>query len=153
MHFYVPMVEDKKIEGISNINDESDREGMRIVVDIKRDANSNVVLNKLFKYSALQSSFSVNNIALVHARELVRLLKGIPCRVNLIRFHSIPNVNLKGANTERMVFLRDYLTENGITSTIRRSRGEDILAACGMLSSAKKNIDSSEQQSAEADNK
>ena len=62
------MVEDKKIEGISNINDESDREGMRIVVDIKRDANSNVVLNKLFKYSALQSSFSVNNIALVHGR-------------------------------------------------------------------------------------
>ena len=52
-----------------------------------------------------------------------------------------------------MVFLRDYLTENGITCTIRRSRGEDILAACGMLSSAKKNIDSSEQQSAEADNK
>jgi len=62
------MVEDKKIEGISNINDESDRDGMRIVVDIKRDANSNVVLNKLFKYSALQSSFSVNNIALVHGR-------------------------------------------------------------------------------------
>jgi DNA gyrase subunit A len=62
------MVEDKKIEGISNINDESDREGMRIVIDIKRDANSNVVLNKLFKYSALQSSFSVNNIALVNGR-------------------------------------------------------------------------------------
>lgn len=62
------MVEEKKLEGISNINDESDREGMRIVIDIKRDANSNVVLNKLFKYSALQSSFSVNNIALVHGR-------------------------------------------------------------------------------------
>jgi DNA gyrase subunit A len=62
------MVEDKKVEGISNINDESDREGMRIVIDIKRDANSNVVLNKLFKYSSLQSSFSVNNIALVHGR-------------------------------------------------------------------------------------
>lgn len=62
------MVEDKKIEGISNINDESDRDGMRIVIDIKRDANSNVVLNKLYKYSALQSSFSVNNIALVNGR-------------------------------------------------------------------------------------
>jgi len=61
-------VEDKKVEGIAHINDESDREGMRIVVDIKRDANSSVVLNKLFKYTALQSSFSVNNIALVHGR-------------------------------------------------------------------------------------
>jgi 23S rRNA (adenine2503-C2)-methyltransferase len=93
------------------------------------------------------------NDSMRHARELVRLLRGIPCRVNLIRFHAIPNVALKGANNERMVFLRDYLTENSITCTIRRSRGEDILAACGMLSSAKKNTDSSEQQSFEADNK
>ncbi len=69
------MVEEKKIEGISNINDESDREGMRIVIDIKRDANSSVVLNKLFKYSALQSSFSVNNIALVNGRPQMLNLK------------------------------------------------------------------------------
>ncbi|MDR1679568.1 MAG: DNA gyrase subunit A [Prevotellaceae bacterium] len=69
------MVEDKKIEGISNVNDESDREGMRIVIDIKRDANSNVVLNKLFKYSAMQSSFSVNNIALVKGRPQLLNLK------------------------------------------------------------------------------
>jgi len=62
------LVSDKKIEGISNVNDESDREGMRIVVDIKRDANSSVVLNKLFKMTALQTSFGVNNIALVHGR-------------------------------------------------------------------------------------
>lgn len=75
------------------------------------------------------------NDSMRHARELVRLLKGIPCRVNLIRFHTIPNVDLKGAGNEKMVFMRDYLTENGITCTIRRSRGEDILAACGMLSS------------------
>ncbi|MDD2560673.1 MAG: DNA gyrase subunit A, partial [Bacteroidales bacterium] len=66
---------DKKIEGISNVNDESDRSGMRIVVDIKRDANSNVVLNKLFKMTALQSSFSVNNIALVHGRPRMLNLK------------------------------------------------------------------------------
>lgn len=64
----VALVEDKRIEGISHINDESDREGMRIVIDIKRDANSSVVLNKLFKMTALQSSFSVNNIALVNGR-------------------------------------------------------------------------------------
>ncbi len=62
------MVNEKRIEGISNITDESNREGMRIVIDIKRDANANVVLNKLYKFSALQSSFSVNNIALVNGR-------------------------------------------------------------------------------------
>lgn len=62
------MVNEKRLEGISNINDESNREGMRIVIDIKRDANASVVLNKLYKYSAMQSSFSVNNIALVHGR-------------------------------------------------------------------------------------
>ncbi|MBO4806852.1 MAG: DNA gyrase subunit A [Paludibacteraceae bacterium] len=69
------MVKDGKIDGISNINDESDREGMRIVVDVKRDANANVVLNKLFKYSALQTSFGVNNIALVKGRPQLLNLK------------------------------------------------------------------------------
>lgn len=69
------LVGDKKIDGISNVNDESDRTGMRIVVDIKRDANGNVVLNKLFKLTALQSSFSVNNIALVKGRPRTLNLK------------------------------------------------------------------------------
>ena len=69
------LVNDKRIEGISNVNDESDRKGMRIVVDIKRDANSNVVLNKLYKLTALQSSFSVNNIALVNGRPRLLNLK------------------------------------------------------------------------------
>jgi DNA gyrase subunit A len=73
----VALIEDKKVEGISHINDESDREGMRIVIDIKRDANSSVVLNKLFKYTALQSSFSVNNIALVHGRPRMLNLKDL----------------------------------------------------------------------------
>ncbi|MGL5272175.1 MAG: DNA gyrase subunit A, partial [Phocaeicola sp.] len=62
------LVNDKKIDGISYVNDESDREGMRIVIDLKRDANANVVLNKLYKMTALQTSFGVNNIALVHGR-------------------------------------------------------------------------------------
>ena len=62
------MVEDKRLDGISNINDESDRQGMRIVIDVKKDANAGVVLNKLYKMSALQSSFSINNIALVNGR-------------------------------------------------------------------------------------
>lgn len=71
------LVNEKKIEGISNVNDESDREGMRIVYDIKRDAMSNVVLNKLYKYTALQTSFSVNNIALVHGRPRILNLKDL----------------------------------------------------------------------------
>ena len=62
------LVNEKKIDGISNVNDETDREGTRIVVDVKRDANANVVLNKLFKMTALQSSFAVNCVALVHGR-------------------------------------------------------------------------------------
>ena len=62
------LVNEKRIEGISNVNDESDREGMRIVVDVKRDANANVVLNKLFKMTALQSSFAVNCVGLMHGR-------------------------------------------------------------------------------------
>jgi DNA gyrase subunit A len=62
------LVNEKKIEGISNINDESDRNGMRIVIDIRKDAIANVILNKLFKYTQLQTSFSVNNIALVKGR-------------------------------------------------------------------------------------
>ncbi len=73
----VALVEEKRIEGIAHINDESDREGMRIVIDIKRDANSNVVLNKLYKMTALQSSFSVNNIALVHGRPRMLNLKDL----------------------------------------------------------------------------
>ena len=63
------LVTEKKIDGISNVNDETDRDGMRIVIDVKRDANASVILNKLFKMTALQSSFSVNNIALVPVGE------------------------------------------------------------------------------------
>ena len=69
------MVNEKKIEGISDIRDESDRDGMRIVFDLKRDAISNVVLNNLFKYSQLQSSFSVNNVCLVKGRPMTLNLK------------------------------------------------------------------------------
>ena len=71
------LVNDKKIEGISSIRDESDRKGMRIVYILKRDAIPNIVLNMLYKYTALQSSFSVNNIALVHGRPKLLNLKEI----------------------------------------------------------------------------
>ena len=69
------LVKEGRLEGISNANDESGRQGMRIVVDVKRDANANVVLNKLFKMTQLQSSFSVNNIALVKGRPRLLTLK------------------------------------------------------------------------------
>ena len=77
------LVSEKKIDGISYVNDESDREGMRIVIDVKRDANAGVVLNKLFKMTALQSSFSVNNIALVGGRpKCLNLKEMIKCFVD-----------------------------------------------------------------------
>ena len=71
------LVEDKRIEGISNINDESDRHGMRIVIDVKKDVNANVLLNKLYKMTELQSSFSVNNVCLVNGRPQTVNLKQI----------------------------------------------------------------------------
>ncbi len=71
------LVSEKRIEGISNVNDESDRQGMRIVVDVKRDGNANVILNKLYKLTALESSFSVNNIALVNGRPKMLNLKDL----------------------------------------------------------------------------
>jgi DNA gyrase subunit A len=71
------LVNDKKIDGISNVNDESDRDGMRIVYDLKKDAMPNVVLNSLYKFTQLQTSFSVNNIALVHGRPKTLNLKDL----------------------------------------------------------------------------
>lgn len=68
-----------------------------------------------------------------HAEALANMLKGLECRVNLIRFHAIPGVDLKPASEERMLMFRNMLNERGITATIRASRGEDIEAACGML--------------------
>lgn len=77
------------------------------------------------------------NDNLQHAKALVGLLKGIPCRVNLIRFHAIPNVSLESSDMGKMEAFRDTLNGAGLVCTIRASRGEDIFAACGMLSTAK----------------
>ena len=82
--------------------------------------------------------FAGLNDTTMHAREIVRLLEGLECRVNLIRFHEIPGVDLPGADEKRMESLRDYLTKHGVFTTIRASRGQDIFAACGLLSTAKK---------------
>ena len=78
--------------------------------------------------------FAGLNDTTTHAREIVRLLQGLECRVNLIRFHEIPDVDLPGADEKRMESLRDYLTKHGVFTTIRASRGQDIFAACGLLS-------------------
>lgn len=82
--------------------------------------------------------FEGENDTMRDAVELVKILKGIDCRVNLIRFHAIPGVKLKSASLEKITFFRDYLSSNGLIATIRKSRGEDIFAACGMLSTAEK---------------
>lgn len=83
--------------------------------------------------------FAGFNDTTTHAREIVKLLEGLECRVNLIRFHEIPGVDLPGADEKRMESFRDYLTRHGVFTTIRASRGQDIFAACGLLSTAKKN--------------
>ncbi len=80
----------------------------------------------------------------MYAREILRLLEGLECRVNLIRFHEIPNVDLPASDEKRMEALRDYLTAHGVTTTIRASRGQDIFAACGLLSTAKQSQQSQE---------
>lgn len=72
-----------------------------------------------------------------HADALLKLLRGLECRVNLIRFHKIPEVGLNGVPDERMVEFRDYLTGHGLFTTVRASRGQDIYAACGLLTTAK----------------
>ena len=74
-----------------------------------------------------------------HARMLARLLQGLDCRVNLIRFHEVEGVVLKSASDERMIMFRNYLNSKGIVATIRASRGEDIMAACGMLAAKNPN--------------
>lgn len=74
----------------------------------------------------------------LHAKELVKLLSGLECRVNLIRWHKIPGVELNEVTPERMTAFRDYLNNHGVTCTIRASRGQDIYAACGLLSTKEK---------------
>ena len=69
-----------------------------------------------------------------HINQLARLLNGIRCRINLMRFHTIPNSPLTGSNEKDLIEFRNKLNRKGLTATIRASRGEDILAACGLLS-------------------
>ncbi len=106
--------------------------GMAIkdVVELLRDYDFAHQRRLTFEYIV----FGGLNDSQAHAREICRLLKGLDCHVNLIRFHQIPDVPLRGTSQERMESFRDYLTAHGFFCTIRASRGQDIEAACGLLS-------------------
>lgn len=110
--------------------------GMSIaeVVDLMRDYDFSHQRRLSFEYIM----FKGVNDSMTHAREIVKLVEGLDCRFNLIRFHPIPNVDLQGTDDAHIESFRDYLTKHGIYTTIRASRGQDIFAACGLLSTAKK---------------
>ncbi|MBR3976391.1 MAG: 23S rRNA (adenine(2503)-C(2))-methyltransferase RlmN [Bacteroidaceae bacterium] len=105
------------------------------ILDLLREYDFSHQRRLTFEYIV----FKGINETLAHARELIKLLRGLDCRINLIRYHAIPGVPLEGVDEEGMVRLRDFLTKNGLFTTIRASRGEDIFAACGMLSTLKHN--------------
>lgn len=104
------------------------------VVDLLRNYDFSKQRRLSFEYIV----FKGVNDSPVYAKELLRLLRGLDCRINLIRFHAIPDSPLQGAEMDTIVALRDYLTSHGLFTTIRASRGEDIFAACGMLAIVKK---------------
>jgi DNA gyrase subunit A len=125
------LINEKKLEGISNINDESDRQGMRIVYDIKKDAIANVVLNNLFKYTQLQSSFSVNNVALVKGRPKILNLKDL-IRLFIEHRHEVvirrtqyelDQAEKKAHILEGLLIALDHLDE--VISLIRASKTPD----------------------------
>ena len=109
--------------------------GMSIeeVVDLLRNYDFSHQRRLSFEYIVFDGVNDSKN----HAQQIITLLKGLDCRINLIRFHQIPEVNLCGVNNLRMEAFRDYLTAHGVFTTIRASRGQDIYAACGLLSTSK----------------
>lgn len=110
--------------------------GMSIVevVDLMRNYDFSHQRRLSFEYIM----FKGVNDSTTHAREIVKLVEGLDCRFNLIRFHPIPNVDLQGTDDAHIESFRDYLTNHGVFTTIRASRGQDIFAACGLLSTAKR---------------
>ena len=119
------------------------------MVDLLRNYDFSKQRRLSFEYIV----FKGVNDSLVYAKELVKLLRGLDCRMNLIRYHAIPGVNLEGTDMDTMVAFRDYLTSHGLFATIRASRGEDIFAACGMLSTAKQEEQNREENPAEIEDK
>ena len=111
------------------------------IIDILRHYDFSKQRRLSFEYIV----FKGVNDSMLYAKELIKLLRGLDCRINLIRFHAIPNVDLEGTDMESMLAFRDYLTQHGIFATIRASRGEDIFAACGMLSTAKRQAEKNKE--------
>lgn len=111
-------------------------QGMPIteIISLLRDYDFSHQRRLSFEYIV----FGGLNDSMTHAREIIKLLRGLDCRVNLIRFHTIPGTSLHGADDKKMESFRDYLTNHSVFTTIRASRGQDIYAACGLLSTAKK---------------
>lgn len=107
---------------------------IREVVDLLRQYDFTHQRRCSFEYIC----FGGLNDSLTYAREIVKLTQGLECRVNLIRFHAIPQVDLPPSDEKKMEAMRDYLTAHGVFATIRASRGQDIFAACGLLSTAKR---------------
>ena len=114
---------------------------IRDVISLLRDYDFSHQRRLSFEYTMFRGV----NDSQRHCRELARILRGLDCRVNLIRFHAIPGSDLLPSPAERMEQFRDTLNAEGITATIRASRGEDIMAACGML--AGKNMETKTQNS------
>ena len=102
---------------------------MKEVMNLLREYNWSHQRRVSFEYICWHGA----NDTIKHAKELLRLLNGLECRVNLIRFHAGVDKEFAASDERQMEWLRDYLSEHGVTTTIRKSRGEDILAACGML--------------------
>lgn len=118
--------------------------GMSIesVVELLRNYDFSHLRRLSFEYIM----FGGLNDSTEHAKEIIKLTRGLDCRVNLIRFHKIPDVDLKGCDEHKMEAFRDYLTAHGVFTTIRASRGQDIFAACGLLNTAhRKGLDKKEE--------
>lgn len=101
----------------------------------RQDADTTKQRRLTFEYTMFRGV----NDSITHAKEILRLLRGLDCRINLIRYHKIPDIDLQGCDIKTMENFRDYLNAHGITTTIRASRGEDIYAACGLLNTARQN--------------
>ena len=108
--------------------------GIEQVVELLKNYNFSHQRRLSFEYIV----FKGVNDSMQHAKAIIKLVKGLDCRFNLIRFHQIPDIPLQGVNDEKMEQFRDYLTQHGVFTTIRASRGQDIYAACGLLSTSKK---------------
>lgn len=108
--------------------------GIEQVVELLRNYDFSHQRRLSFEYIV----FKGVNDSMQHAKAIIKLVKGLDCRFNLIRFHQIPDIPLQGVNDEKMEQFRDYLTSHGVFTTIRASRGQDIYAACGLLSTSKK---------------